>query len=284
MARAIAGTQADGKSRIIIIAAVIFSALAAVLLFAALQNRGDGGGGSSAAVTTDVIVATRDIGANTPLTADMVEVNALSIDESLAGAYTSVEPLIGLPVRYPIQKGEQVTTAKIGLEAIRDEKDLALVLPPGKRAVAIEVSEMTSVGGLLLPGNFVDLIVVLDGGEEGLNDNKALTLLQNIEVLAVAQEAQEPVPASSDAGDGTGGIQGQRPQEVERQPGARTVTVAVTPQEAQLLALLQAQGGSGGNDVKILLALRPGGDTGTESIPELFPPIELILPRPPATP
>jgi hypothetical protein len=59
--------------------------------------------------------------------------------------------------------------------------------------------------------------------------------------------------------------------------------VAVTPGEAQLLALLQAQEGSG-DDVKILLTLRPGGDTGTESIPELFPPIELILPRPPATP
>ncbi len=288
MARAIAGTPPESRSRVMIVAAVIFAAIAAVLLFVALQNRG-GSGGSEAAATASVVVATTDLSANTKLTADLVEVTSVPLDQALAGAYSSVEAVVGLPVRYPVQSGEQVTTAKVGLEAIRDEKDLALVLPAGKRAVALEVTEVTSVGGLLLPGNFVDLIVVLDGGEEGLGDNKALTILQNVEVLAVAQEAQEPVPATdssaASATDGDqpagSGIRGQRPDKVERQPQARTVTVAVTPAQAQLLALLQAQEVQSDNRVKIMLSLRPVGETEPQSIPELFPPIELILPPPP---
>jgi len=288
MARAaLAATPSESRSRTLFIAAVIISAIAAVLLFVALQNRG-GDGAATAAATTDVVVAATNIDANTMLTADLLEVRAVSVDDALAGAYATTDAAIGLPARYPIQKGEQVTTGKLGLEAITDEKDLALVLDAGQRAVAIEVSEITSVGGLLLPGNFVDLIAVLDGGEEGLGDNKAVTVLQNIEVLAVAQEAQEPIPAVGTGGVGDEasgtGVRGQRPDEVERQPGARTVTVAVTPQEAQLLGLLQMLDSSSERGIELMLTLRPVGETDATSVPDFFPPNELILPPPPPQP
>jgi len=281
MARALEATAPEGRSGGMIIAAAVFAAIAAILLFVALQNRGDGGGSSSAVATTSVVVAKQNIAVNTRLTAEMLEVRSVPSDGALSGVYASTQGLIGLPARYPIQSGDQITTSKIGLQAITDEKDLALVLRPGKRAVAIEVSEMTSVGGLLLPGNFVDLIVVLDAGEEGLGDNKAVTVLQNIEVLAVAQEAQEPVPSAPEGTEGeAAGVSGQRPDQVERQPSARTVTVAVTPQEAQLLGLLQMLDSSGGG-VELLLALRPVGETDATSVPDFFPPVELILPPPP---
>ena len=284
MAKAMTATAPESRNRTMIVAAVVFAAIAALLLFIALQSSGGGGGGTEAAVSTDVVVAAQNIETNTVVTADMIEVRSVSIDEAITGSFADVESVVGLPARYPIQEGEQVTTSKVGLDAIRDGEDLAFVLQPGYRAVAIEVSEMTSVGGLLLPGNFVDLIVVLDGGGEGLDDNKALTVLQNIEVLAVAQEAQEPIPAADTSADGEEGAtgsdaRGQRPEEVERQPRARTVTVAVTPEQAQLLALLQAEGG--GSEVAIMLSLRPVGETEDASVPELFPPSEFILPPQP---
>ena len=270
----------ERTNRWVAIGAVVFAALAAILLFVALQSR-DSGGGSSSVLTVDVVVAAQSISANTTLTADMLEVESIPADSLLGGAYAETSRVIGLPLRYPVQAGEQVTAAKVGIDRIEDEKDIALVLPAGKRAVAVEVSEMTSVGGLLLPGNFVDLIVVLDGGADGLADNRALTILQNIEVLAVAQEAQEPVPGTgTDAaadGETTEGVTGQRPDDVERQPGANTVTLAVTPAEAQLLALLQTD--SGDQAVEILLALRPTGDQNVDSIPPFFPPSDLIVPQ-----
>jgi len=274
-------SQERGVNRWVGIGAVVFAALAAVLLFVALQSRD--GGGRSAVSTVDVVVASQAVSANTTLTADMLTVESIPADSLLDGAYAETGNVIGLPLRYPVQAGQQITSASVGVQQIEDENDLALVLPAGKRAVAVEVSEQTSVGGLLLPGNFVDLIVVIDGGGESLSDNRALTILQNIEVLSVAQEAQEPVPgagtdeSTTDGEATTGeGVTGERPEDVERQPDAATVTLAVTPQEAQLLALLQADTGDQG--LEIMLALRATGDQNVDGVPPFFPPADLIVP------
>ena len=194
--RALEAAAPQDRSRTMIIAAVVFAALAAILLFVALQNRSDGGG-TSAAADTSVVVAKQDIAVNTRLTAEMLEVRSVPSAEALSGAYASTQGLIGLPARYPIQSGDQITTSKIGVEAIRDEKDIALVLNKGMRAVSVEATEINAVGGLLLPGNHVDVIAVF--GKETGGIDKAVTVLQNVEVLGVAQEAQQPVPASSDS-------------------------------------------------------------------------------------
>ncbi len=275
MARAMVGTSPENRSRLMIVAAVLFAAIAAVLMFVALQNRGEGGG--SVAVSADVVVAARTIDVNTKLTVDMLELKSIPTDQMLTGAYSNVDLAVGLPVRFPLQKGEQVTASKVGLDAIQDEKDIALVLEPGMRGFSVQVSEVTGVGGLLLPGNVVDVIAVFPEGPAGITqlgevvsvqdiqDIKAITLLQNIEVLGVAQEAQEPVPVvASDAENAEDvevgqGIRGQRPEEVERQPEARSITLAVSPEQAQLLALVQETNGI------IWLALRPVGDS--ESVP-----------------
>ena len=262
MARALEATAPEGRSNGMIIAAVIFAALAAVLLFVALQSRGDGGSSSSAVAKTSVVVAKQNIAVNTRLTAEMLEVRSVPTDQALSGVYATTQGLIGLPARYPIQSGDQVTTSKIGVEAIRDEKDIALVLSKGMRAVGIEATEINAVGGLLLPGNRVDVIAVF--GEDTGGIEKAVTVLQNVEVLGVAQEAQEPVPSAADGTEGeASAISGQRPEDVERQPSARSVTLAVTPDQAQLVAALQAQG-----DVQIFLSLRAVDDTDVPALNE----------------
>ena len=290
MAEVLAGTAPEGRNRAMIAAAVLFAAIAAVLLFVALQNR-DGGGGTSAAVTTEVVVAAQNIETNTKLTVDMLELAPISSDQVLSGAYSDVELATGLPLRFPLQKGEQVTRSKVGVEAIEDEKDLALVLDPGMRGFSVLASEVTGVGGLLLPGNFVDIIVVFPDGPAGLSrigefqtvqnleDIKAVTLLQNVEILGVAQEAQEPVPVAppeegEEAAEVGQGIRGERPDDVERRPDARSVTFAVTQTDAQLLALVQETNGI------IWLSLRPIGEADdplpgeTNLLPLLASPIQ----------
>ena len=276
MARAVAaGHATDQRSRLMLVAALFFAAVAAALIYVAVQDRGGTTTAGPAATTTGVVVATRDVPANTTLSADMVELRGVPSDDALAGGYASVEQLVGLPTRFPLQAGEQVTNLKVGLSVAGDEEDLSLVLPPGKRAVAVRVSEVTGVGGLLLPGNFVDVIAVFPNAPAGSTGNaadvKSVTLLQGVEVLAVAQEAQEPVPVPSDSEEATG-PRGQRSEDAERQPDATSATLAVTPAEAQLLALVQETGGV------IWLSLRPAGDQGvlpaTESnlLPFVAPP------------
>lgn len=270
-----------GRSRLLVIGAVVFAAITAVLFVVALQSRGGEGGGSVAA-TADVVVASRDIGANTIIEADMVRMEAVAVDQLLTGAYSATDVVVGLPVRYPLQQGEQVTSAKVGLSAIADEKDLALVLEPGMRAFAVVATEITAVGGLLLPGNVVDVIAVYQDDEQ--RAYRAVTILQGIEVLGVAQEAQEPVPAttldgtSGDEEAAAGGIRGQRPDEVERQPNARSVTLAVTPEQAQILAGLQSQNQ---NVAALWLSLRPLDDDDIRDLRDTdFVPFQFLPPLP----
>ena len=258
MAQAVAGSRPESRNRTMIAAAVVFAAIAAMLLFVALQNSGGGGDSTVAPVATiDVVVATREVSANTILTDEMIEVKSLPADQALTGGYTSVETAVSLPVRYPLQRGEQLTTTKVGLEAIASEKDLALVLDSGMRAFALSASEVTAVGGLLLPRNFVDVIAVFTN-DDGIE--RIVTVLENIQVLGVAQEALEPVPATanvgdSDASESEAGILGQRSDEVERQPRARSITLAVTPDQVQLLAGLQTE-----DNIDLWLSLRPLDD------------------------
>ena len=257
MARAIAETAPENRNRLMIIAAVVFAAIAALLLFVALQNANDGGGAADA--DTEVVVASQDIDPNTRVTSDMLEVTSVPADQALSGVYGTTDAVVGLPTRYLIQQGEQVTTSKIGVQQIQDEKDISLTINPGMRAFGIEASEVSAIGGNLLAGNYVDVIVVFEDAEA--NIRFTTTVLQNLRVLSVAQEALEPVPAAPTpaAGDqATGGVQSERPTDIERQPGAQSVTLEVTPEQAQILASLQTDT----NDFEIVmqLALRGADD------------------------
>lgn len=273
MARTVSNIAGGRSSRILLVLTLLFALAAAVLVFIAL-NQGGGEEKEKAAATastTSVVVASRDISARTELTAGMLEVADLPPEQVLRGVFRDTELLVGQVTRHDILANEQITASKIGPQSETErEEGLSFIIPPGKRAFAIQVSEVSAVGGLLLPGDLVDVIGIFD--EADVEVDKAVTLLQNIEVLAVAQEAQESIPppiSAEEAADGEEaeeadaddavatasqvGTRGMRPQDVEPNPAARTVTLAVTLDQAQLLALVQARG-------ELALALRAFGD------------------------
>ena len=260
MARVIAVRGApETRSRLLIVAAALFAVIAAALVFVALQNRSDSSTGSTAGLVP-VVVAASDLGRNTTLTADMLTVKTVPPDVALSGAYGRTDALIGKATRYPVSRGQQLTSSVVGTGAVPNDNDLSYALPPGLRAVGVEVSEVTGVGGLLLPGNSVDVIAVFDSNTAGAS--KAVTLLQNVVVLAVGQEAQQPAPRAQDGATNDTGTS----KDAERQPDATTVTLAVVPSDAQLLALAQDNG-------KLWLSLRPTGDTNVAPLGEQLLPV-----------
>ncbi len=107
----------------------------------------------------------------------------------------------------------------------------------------------------------------------------AQTLMQNVEVLAVAQAVVDVVEvpvkadATAEAGATTGATgatgtdgaaaegstQRVRNSESAPIPGASTITVAVTPEEAELLYLAESNG-------RIRLSVRPFGDDETVDV------------------
>jgi pilus assembly protein CpaB len=253
-----------GSGRSLLLLALLFAAIAAFLVFVALKRDSGGNGEASAADTTQVVVAARDIPARTTLKDDMLKVADVRTDSVLASTFSEKSPLVGQITRYPLAENEQVSSSKVGTGTGTDKNDqgLSFVVPTGMRAFSVKVSEETGVGGMILPGDLVDVLGILKADLVGID--KAVTVVQSVEVLAVAQEAQVPIPPAQAQGTTTpdaSGTLGELPKDVSPNPSARSVTLAVTPEQAQLLALVQTQG-------ELVLTLRSFGDRSPVTPPE----------------
>jgi pilus assembly protein CpaB len=116
----------------------------------------------------------------------------------------------------------------------KDQDGLAGMMQKGKRAVALKVNIDGVVAGFVLPHSRVDVISVIRRNEQ---ESYAKIILQNVLVLAVDQQQV-------------------RPDDKAALPSS-TVTVQVTPAEAEKLALATELGGP------LRLILRSFGDEDT---------------------
>ena len=250
-----AGFSPAAGGRKALIGATVLGLLAAMLSWSFIQRAGQGARQTG---LVPVVVAAQDIPVRTLVTPQMLAIKELPADARHAKAFTGVEQINGKVSNLPIAAGEQVLSTKFF--ARKEDSGLAFRIPPGRRAISVTVNELISSGGLINPGDFVDVITVFSGTEGGnqasqaipANQDSAAMVLQNIEVLAVAQSLQGPTAEPTGANAVAGQVTGNRPdsrQEAIARPNARTATLAVTPEEAQKLILAEEKG-------KIRLALR----------------------------
>lgn len=183
--------------------------------------------------TVPVIVAKVDIPPKTRVTADMVQVQNVPVDYIQPGAVRDNKQVIGVQARERIIAGEQIT----GQRLLIDGKSAGLpgVIPPGKRAVTIAVSEVSGVAGLIKPGDYVDVMSTFDPGAAG--DFIGDVLLQNVQVLAVNRDMEKTMQ-EADA------------KEKKEPIKTATVTLAVDATLVHHVAVAEDRG-------KIRLALRP---------------------------
>ncbi|HUF52953.1 MAG TPA: Flp pilus assembly protein CpaB [Dehalococcoidia bacterium] len=237
-----------GQNKVLLLLALAAGAVAFVLVLVAI-NSGDDNNSSTPAVSADtrqILLTTQSIPAGTLITEEMLELREVPEDLILVGSYAETEAVVGEKAKITLAAGEQVTSAKVGLPVPED--GLAGVIPDGMRAVAIKVEEVTAVGGLLLPGDRIDVVAVTRiEAAPGLGENEYILrtekILQNVEVLSVAQEAQKPAAgASQTEGEDTENgstTSGQLPDDVNQEPDANTITVALSPVDA--LKVIQFQ-------------------------------------------
>lgn len=123
---------------------------------------------------------------------DLVEVIAV---QAVPGAIDVQTPLAGQSVRRNARAGELVSA--FHLEA---GGALANALLPGFRAMALPVDEVSGVGGLLEPGDMVDVLATFRDAADQRGDPSAMVLMRNVELLAVGGVLQgaEPDPAARD--------------------------------------------------------------------------------------
>ncbi len=249
------------SNRGLILLGLFLGLLSAVLVVVYLSQAGEGGGGEvSGAEVTPVVVASQDIAAGSRIIEGMVETKEIAIDTVLAGVFSDTKGVIGQVARVPLVAGEQVIATKVTATgaAIADGENppLAFVIPEGKRAVSIQVSNVIGASGLIRPGDYVDVILAVqiqvgsgDGISDGSQNQIAQTILQNVLVLSVDQDVTRAVVSEGEAapvvGDGT-----------EVNSEATTVTLAVSPAHGEVLTVAEACA-----TPRLALALRGFGDS-----------------------
>ncbi|MEZ5796202.1 MAG: Flp pilus assembly protein CpaB [Paracoccaceae bacterium] len=137
------------------------------------------------------------------------------------GSYTDLTGVLptagGEPRRakMAIARGEILLASKIS--GYGEKVTIVQSLGPNLRAIAIKVAAETSVGGFVTPGDRVDVLLTQGKGE----DLKTVTIIQKVRVIGVDQQSSETTEAPAIA---------------------RTVTLEVTAEDSQKLALAQKAG------------------------------------------
>ncbi len=269
------------SNRAFLVLALFLGLLAAVLTAVYLSSAGGGGSGSGggSGATVPVVVATQEVAAGTRLSADMITVKPVATDVAIPNAFGSSEDVVGKVTRLPLAANEQVSQAKLASGDFEFGKTtdlpLALVVPEGMRGVSATVSTLIGAGGLIRPGDRVDVILSVkmelkdqNGGTLG-RTQIARTILQDAQVLAIDQTVAPVVPNVSQGEEATTDS-GQLPlSQSDSKPDAVTVTLALAPVHGEVLALAETCASNYGG--RLSLALRGFGDEGTVPARAIYP-------------
>ena len=176
---------------------------------------------TSQAQVVQVIATAQDIEFGQAIERHMLRTIEWPVGSVPPGALTEMTALIpaegGQPRRAKraLAQGELVLTSKVSDWG--EKVTIVQTIGENNRAMSIKVNAQTGVGGFVTPGDEVD--IVLTRGSK--DDLRALTILQKVRVIGVDQRSDELN---------------------EQAAVARTVTVEVSPEQGQKLALAQRAG------------------------------------------
>jgi len=173
-----------------------------------------------------VVVAKITISKDTQINSEQLKVENLPSKFVHPDALHNVEDVTGRIATNRIIAGEEILGPKL-LSSADKAGRLSYTIPSSKRAVSIPVNEISGVSGFIKVGDRVDIMATIDiptvspQGVEKPTSYSILTL-QDIEVLAV----------------------GENPEILDKKNpgGGKTLTLAVSLQEAQPLVLASERG------------------------------------------
>lgn len=185
---------------------------------------------SSGKMTTrTVVVASRDLPEGAAIDRIALTTKDYPLSAVPAGAFSSVDSVIGRVTKMNVFIGEAIVPGR--LAPIGSGPGLELKIPPGQRAMAVRINDVAGISGLIQPGSRVDVLVTIK--EDESDKQIAKLFMSNMQVLSVGSEVQR---------DASG-----------KPISATTVTLGVTPEESERLAIAMNTGA-------IQLVLRGYGD------------------------
>lgn len=221
---------------IALVAAVVFGLIAAVSVSKYLA--------SAQAYTknlTNVVVAKVEIPLGSRIVAEQLAVAQFPKSVAPDGTYGVIdEKLVGRVAVTRINPREPVTESR--LAPVGAAGGLPSLIPDGYRAMTVKVDDVVGVSGFIQPGTLVDVVVTINPPDEDKRRERVSKIvLQNIKVLANGQNIDKP----------------KNEKETER---VKAVTLQVTPEQAEKLALASSEG-------KLQLVMRNAVDQSDEVTP-----------------
>ena len=220
---------------IIVVALALVCGLSAVFLVKALRS-------PVAAPTverTGVVFAIEDVKTGEMVGATSVEVRQVPVADVPEDAIRKVDDALDRAAKSTIDKGDMLRARKLAEKGAG--RGMAALIRPGMRAFTIQTpSFSSSLAGFLLPGNKVDVLLTATSTGPDAAGETTLTLLQDVEILAVHTNVGQPSASKINPDD------------------ARSVTLQVTPEDARRLDLGQNRG-------TLHLSLRNPADKGRDT-------------------
>lgn len=221
---------------IALLAAVAFGLIAAVSVSRYLAN--------AQAYTknlSNVVIAKVEIPVGTRIVAEQLSVAQFPRSVAPDGTFATIDDkIVGRVAVTRISPREPVTENR--LAPVGSAGGLSSVIPEGYRAMTVKVDDVVGVSGFILPGTLVDIVVTIIPPDEGKQREKiSKIVLQNIKVLASGQNIDKP----------------KNEKETDR---VKAVTLQVTPEQAEKLALASSEG-------KLQLVMRNSVDQNDELTP-----------------
>jgi pilus assembly protein CpaB len=216
---------------IVLVGALIFGVLAAVSVSKYLSSAQ-----AYSKNLNNVAVAKVAIPIGSKIVAEQIMVVQFPKESTPDGAFESPEKLAGRVAVINIAAREPITESRLAAEGTA--AGLAAIIPEGYRAMTVKVDDAAGISGFIQPGTLVDVVVTIDPEGIARQDPISKIVLQNIKVLASGQNIDKP-------------------KDEREATSVKAVTLQVTPEQAEKLALASSEG-------KLQLVMRSQIDQGDE--------------------
>lgn len=206
----------------IILVAVVLGLITAYLVFGYVRKVKE----RSEENWKPVVVAKVDIPPRKKITREMIDLTRIPQEHLAVGAATTIEEVEGKMSLDRIRVKDQIRANVLVAEG--QGPSLTYEIPPGKRAIAIKVDEVSGVGATIQPGDHVDILATYT--DPIARQETTQMILQNVLVLAVDRGRTEASPEAGGA--------------------SSSITMAVSPEDTELVAAADRAG-------VLRVALRP---------------------------
>jgi pilus assembly protein CpaB len=201
---------------LILICASVIGFLASVLVYRVVSQVASARSDQS----EQIVVAAADLGLADTVTSQHIRLVNWPKASVPPGALRTAAEAEGRVVRSSVVAGEPLIEGKLAPQLSGKGGIMPMLIPEGQRGVTIRLDDATRESGFVMPNSRVDVLVSMPKAP-GSDEKIAKVILQDVTVLAAGQivEMKDNKPVTN-----------------------TTVTLALTPQQVERLAVAQSDG------------------------------------------